>query len=397
MSEAINPLLEDDDDEYMSGSNPLLDDDDDYLQPESSASSEREASSTTATAVPVKTRAGATRRERATEKDARILAHLGKFRIAEAESLSLLQAADARPGGRPSGQLMSVRTTVLRLQKLERLRLVESVQLGDERVIWGSTPSGIYIARRHGLLLGEDEASEKGMHGIKKNWVDHYLGISHVAAQFQSPAGFFRNTLKLEPVRLDQLLSESQITRAYDRVNNMLTLEAKAADTPKKMFGAWRAETVREALGEVAAGRIGWNEVLDFYPALWTLGGALGELEKRDFMEHHIPDLVVNLEEKRTSEKRVSFFVEVELSRKSPASMKKVERTYDAEFQQYSGGYAKPIVYRGVVYQYVDSKVRGVVERANKAAELNLIENKKLLLLPILGRDGKMLGLSETL
>lgn len=323
-----------------------------------------------------------TSRARATEKDARLLAFLGKFRVGTAETCSQLQIADAGPRTK-GGQLTSVKTISNRLEKLERLGLVEAARMGSYPLFYGPTAEGVAVARAYGYLLGDDEPDGKGVSGIAALNVPHRLATSQVAAQFMSPAGYFKRHLSLDPLSLDQLISERTIQRYRDTVQTDLDAD-KAAEVGDGSFAKWRQSfALRESSNLATSGKAPWSEVMEFYPALWSLGwpGTANAPAK----ENHDPDLVVNLEAQRKDATPVSLFIEVEISLKPKADLERILRTYAYEF-------SKGVAYKQVIYFVGSEKadqIKRAIERADKVHGFGLIEAKRLRFMPLTGRDGR--------
>ncbi len=353
----------------------LLSDDDDPTVPIKSTTTERK-----------KARHVPTPRARATAKDAVLLAFLGKFRVATAESLSLLQVAGAGGGGnlrREGGELMAVKTVCNRLEKLERLGLVQAASMKSYPLFYGTTSEGVAIARAFGYLLDDEEPDGDGVSGISAMNVPHRLAASHVAAQFMSPRGYFKRHLGVEPLSLDQLISERTIRRYREVVQVDLDAD-KAAEVGTGSFGHWRQTyALRDARNMVNGGRAPWSEVMEFYPALWSLGwtSAVNARTK----DNHDPDLVLNLEDQRKGEQPVSIFVEVEISTKPKADLERILRTYANEF-------AQDVTYKQVVYfvgSEKASQIKKSIERVDAAHQLDLVKSGRLVFLPLTARDGR--------
>src|SRR5690606_3530400 len=91
--------------------------------------------------------------------------------------------------------------------------------------------------------------------------VNHYRRIAHVAAQFTSPQGFFRDSLGIEPVALDQLISENEMRGAYEPLKQEL-LAKKEIGEPHD-FGKWRQAAMKHSIEMVNAGRLEWSDITD--------------------------------------------------------------------------------------------------------------------------------------
>ncbi len=323
-----------------------------------------------------------TSRARATEKDALLLAFLGKFRVATAESLSLLQIAGAGPRTK-GGQLTAISTITNRLDKLERLGLVEAASMKSYPLFYGVTREGIATAQAFGYLLGDGDADGKGASGISALNVPHRLATSQVAAQFMSPSGYFKRHLGLDPLSLDQLISERTIERYRGEIQTDLDAD-KAAELGDGSFAGWRQSfALREASNLATSEKAPWSEVLDFYPALWSLGWpSTANARTKD---NHDPDLVLNLEAQRKTATPTSLFVEVEISLKPKADLERILRTYAYEF-------SKGVTYKQVLYFVGSEKaqqIKTAIERADKVHDFGLVESKRLKFMPLTGRDGR--------
>lgn len=347
-------------------------------KPEKSAPTERK-----------KPRHVGTPRARVTAKDALLLGFLGKFRIATAEALSMLQVADAGPRTK-GGQLTSVVTIENRLAKLERLGVVQIARMSGYPQFYGTNAEGVAAARAYGYLIGDDEADGKGASGVSLHNVPHRLAVSHVAAKFMNPQAPFKRTLGVEPLTLDQLISERTIERYRGEVQIELDRD-RAADLGDGSFGAWRKHTGQhEAANMARSGRVPWSEVMDYNPALWSLGyPSNAQAQTKD---NHDPDLVLNLESQRVDAKPVSIFVEVELSYKTKAELRKILRTYAYEFKE-------GMTYKQVFYFIGGNRAQEIakaIKSVDKVEGFGLHESGRLRFIPLTARDGSPLTWVKT-
>jgi len=330
-----------------------------------------------------------TPRARVTAKDALLLAFLGKFRIATAEALSMLQVAEAGPRTR-GGRLTSVVTIENRLAKLERLGVVQVATMSGYPTFYGTNSEGVAAARAFGYLLGDDEADGKGASGISNHNVPHRLAVSHVAAKFMCPTAAFRRSMTLDPLALDQLISERTIEKYRGEVQAELDRD-RSHGLSDGSFGAWRSQTaVPEAKTMMRSGRAPWNEVMEYFPALWSLGYQSTAMDQTK--DNHDPDLVLNLESQRVDAKPVSIFIEVELSYKTKAELKKILRTYAHEFRD-------GLTYKQVYYFIGGNRANEIakaIKSVDKAEGLGLLESGRLRFVPLTARDGSPLTWLKT-
>lgn len=366
----------------------LLSDDDELTEPKAVVSP-RKKPEKSAPSERKKPRHVGTPRARVTAKDALLLGFLGKFRIATAEALSMLQVADAGPRTK-GGRLTSVVTIENRLAKLERLGVVQVARMSGYPQFYGTNAEGVAAARAYGYLLGDDEADGKGASGVSLHNVPHRLAVSHVAAKFMSPLALFKRSMSLEPLTLEQLISERTIERYRGEVQIELEKD-RAAGLGDGSFGAWRKQTGQaDAANMARSGRAPWNEVMDYHPALWSLGYPSTAMAQTK--DNHDPDLVLNLESQRVDAKPVSTFIEVELSYKTKAELRKILRTYVYEFKE-------GLTYKQVFYFIGGNRANEIakaIKSVDKAEGFGLLDSGRLRFISLTARDGSPLTWVKT-
>ncbi|ROS77944.1 protein involved in plasmid replication-relaxation [Curtobacterium sp. PhB130] len=319
-----------------------------------------------------------TPRARITELDARLLAFIGHFPGSDTEALSLLNIAQASNLGNPSGSITSVTTTERRLAKLKKLGAVERYRQSTTGAqCYSLTGLGFSAARDYGYNMDHG----RSLSGIAESRLTHYRMIALVAAQLASPAGFFRDSLGIEPVELEQLISENAMRAAYEPIK--ADLAAAKKDGKSADFGKWRAEKLAAAVGEVKEERIAWSDLVEVFPVLWTLGHPQRDGTKAKPV--HQPDLAVNLDADRADHFATNLFVEIELSRKDWDEYDRILATFAAEL-------ARPYIYRRGVYFVIGTQVETLLKKIDEAGGYNLISSGKLIVRPLTHRDGSLVA-----
>ncbi|TQM98803.1 hypothetical protein FHX68_1515 [Microbacterium lacticum] len=214
------------------------------------------------------------------------------------------------------------------------------------------------------------------MAGLSLKRLYHYRMIAHVGALLISPEGFFRDSLGIEPVALEQLVSEKMMRATYSPVREML--KKKAEEDGVADFGRWRNAMLSSAEKAASEGRLQWSDIVESKPALLTIGTPLREGSKLKAV--HQPDLAVVLDGDRTDRNAKNILMEVEISKKSWADYDSILATFKREFEL-------GLIYERGVYFYIDNDVPSLLKRVD-ATGYNLIRDGKLTLLPIRDRNG---------
>lgn len=316
-----------------------------------------------------------TPRARITDLDARLLYFIGHFPGADTEAISVLNIAQSTSFGTAGGNITSVTTTERRLAKLKKLGAVNSHRQPTTGAhCWSLTAVGFSAARDYGYNMDRG----RSLNGIAESRLTHYRMIALVAAQLASPAGFFRESLGVGPVELEQLISENAMRGAYEPIKAELAAakkEGKSAD-----FGKWRMNKMTQAIAAVKEERLAWSDLIDAYPVLLTLGQP--KVEGSAAKPVHQPDLAVNLDGDRADHFSRNILVEIELSRKDWDEYERILATFQAEL-------SKPYIYRRVVYFTLGSQVATILKKIDEAQGYNLINTGKLVVLPLTHRNGE--------
>lgn len=314
-------------------------------------------------------------RGRVTERNARLLVFIGMFPGADAEALSLLNISQ-KTAISEGGGLMSVRGTEQTLRKLYNLEALEKFRHAvTGTTSYGLSKLGFAYAREFDYEL-EHGAS---MNGISIERLRHYRMIALVAAQFASPIGYFKESLGIDPVGLDQLVTEHEMRAAFEPVKQGLRENKKRGKSND--YGKWRHEILVRSLNDVQEGRIEWSNLLEAHPVLYTIG--YPRREESVLKPVHQPDLVVNLDRDRTKAAK-NLLVEVELSKKSWENYDAILATLKAELD-------KPYVYKRAVYFTIGPGVETLMRKVDAAGDYGLFKSGKLVVLPICNRDGEPL------
>lgn len=324
------------------------------------------------------------KRERITETDAIYLGFLAHFPGADTEALSYLTTAQENPFGAEVGKLTSPLSVLRRMQKLQRMGAIQRYT----NPITGMSHYGILdLGIEAASIYGYDTAHARGIDGLSLARLNHYQKIALVAAQFASPVGVFRDSLGIEPVAIDQLVSENTMRAHYEYVHQMVKSQ-RANGAGDGEFSTQRLNTLKKASEQVQKGELDPSQMLTMFPMLWTVANSRAEVESRRVKALHQPDLAIRLDDhSRTnaSPKAQNLLVEVELSAKTPADYEAILKTLHKELKLNA-------VYKRAIYFVGSKAISNAIERADRAAESNLIGSGRLMILPITGRDGKKRG-----
>lgn len=322
-----------------------------------------------------------TPRARITEEDAVFLRFLGMFPGADAEALSLLR--NSKPTNLnpiPKG-LLSVRGAEAILRKLHKLGAVERFRhAGTGITSYGLTRDGFGYARGYGHEL-EHGAT---LNGISLERLSHYRMIAQVAALFISPAGYFEDSLGVNAVSMDQLITEHAMRGAYEPVK--LGLQNRKKEGKSSDFGTWRKAKLDAVITSVREGKLRTADMVEANPVLLTLGVPRVEGVKAKAI--YQPDLAINLDQTRTGGRSNNLLVEVELTRKSFEAYDSILRTIKAETE-------RPFVYSRAVYFTVGNSVENLLRKVDAAGDYGLFASGRLSVLPITHRDGTPVQLNR--
>lgn len=316
-----------------------------------------------------------TPRGRVTARNARLLAFIGMFPGADSQALSVLNMSQPSRIS-AGGELMTVRGTEQYLRKLYNLDALKKFRDAVSGVTsYGLSKLGIAYAKE----FDYDLTHAASLDGISLERLKHYRMIAHVAAQFASPEGFFEESLGVEPVELEQLISEHEMRAAFTPVQRQLSENKKKGKSND--YGKLRIELLRSALEDAQAGRIALSDLLEAQPVLYTLGFPRRENSKLKYV--HQPDLVINLDQDR-KQRAQNILVEIELNKKS-------WEAYDAILATLKSELDKPYVYERAVYFTIGSGVETLLRKVDATGDYGLFSSGKLTVLPICNRDGEPL------
>lgn len=322
-----------------------------------------------------------------TDADARqILEPLALLRAMTAEQLSILGRPKEVNWREGAANFHNPRSIQNRLNLLRRAGIVESSDNDLGRTLWGLTPKGIEAALYFGRIASPDQVNYQGVHGMKLTTLQHTEAVNWVAAQALSRGEYaWKGSQRLpsKVLSLSQLRTEHQITKDWTAVNKALEAQRREnPNGPQRKFVDWRSTALRDARADATMGRVAWKHMMRYHPGLWTIARRPAFLNEK-VNEHHLPDLVIDLEDHRKSEKRVSIGIEVELTPKRLDA-------YQTQFAMWRHelSYVSPVdgamIYSKLLYFTNNKKV---VEFVKLAAD-DLIENKFLEIHPLTGRDG---------
>lgn len=325
-----------------------------------------------------------TPRGRVTARNARLLAFAGMFPGADAEALSILNVSEPSRFN-SGGSLQAVESTKQYLRKLYNLDALEKFRDASTGVTsYGLSNLGVTYASE----FDYDMTHQASLNNISIERLKHYRMIAHVAAQFASPGEFFKESLGVEPVALEQLISEHEMRAAYTPVKNRLAQNNKQGKSND--YGKWRGELLQRVFTDAVEGRIALSDLLEAHPVLYTIGYSRGRTIKHEShdgkqwetpLKHtHQPDLVINLDQDR-KQRAQNILVEVELNKKSWNEYDSILATLKTELD-------KSYVYSRAVYFTVGSGVETLLRKVDAAGDYGLFSSGKLTVLPICDRNG---------
>lgn len=319
--------------------------------------------------------------ERVTDVDAYYLAFLAMFRCATIDALRWLQYAGFNPKTRTVKRaLPSARTVEDRFKKLARLGMASNFKnpvTGD--VLWQATDRGIAAARAKGHLDRDDAINWEGVEGDEYITINHTAGVALFAARLLSPMSPYRDQFGV--VTMNQLVNEGEIRRVYMPVNLRLAKERKTARELNlgsgQSFGEWRAEKINDVLKRLKSGALQLSEITELYPELWTMGQPDGDEPTK---KAHWPDLVLSLEEGRTTSRSKSVAFEFELSSKGNDNLRAIQRTIAKELET-------PLIF-GDVYYIGPKKIDKKLRLLHKDMGLDLYESGHLHFIELVDGNG---------
>lgn len=307
------------------------------------------------------------------EGNALYLAFASLFPGADAEAFSVLANRKPSPWA-PAGELPTVLGTTERLRKLTKLQALSTFkQASTGAILYGASGLG----RSYAEDFGYDVAGASSLNGLSFERLTHYRLIAHVAGQFVSPEGFFRESLGVEPVDLAQLITEKTMRVAFAPVKK--ELEAQKKKGQNSDFGRYRYELLKETAEAIQAKKYSVSDIPLVQPVLLTLGEPHRENSKTK--QVHQPDLAVL---GRTSEgKRRNILVEVELSKKTWAEYSSILATFKKELSH-------SYVYDSVAYFTVSPQIETLLRKVDSAENYGLFGSEKLVVQRIAHRDGTL-------
>lgn len=317
---------------------------------------------------------------RVTERNALRLWFLWKFPGADVEACSVVVDREDKPFAQ-SGLMPTIKGTEKILHKLRSLGVVgKYANPSTKRAVYALTEAGMASAYSFGYDLPESSTIEDKA----PSRANHYQMIAHVAAQFASPKGFFRDSLGIEPVGIEGVMGENEMRAAYEPVKEKL--KAKSEKGEPGDFGEWRLATMKYALEMAKQGRLDWSDIVEWNPALLTIGQP--DVEEALTKPVHQPDLAVILDGDRNGIEARNLLVEVEINKKSKERYAEILHTYATELKH-------GFVYSKVVYFTINSQVETLLRKVDKFHKLGLFDAGLIQVLPILHSDGTPVRLEK--
>lgn len=318
-------------------------------------------------------------RARITERDAQILGFLGKFPAADTEALSYLSMKEKTPFGNGEGILTEPSGVEKRLQKLVKLGAATRFRNPINGINhYGSTALGNEAA----TIYGYPSTAWRSIDGLSISRLEHYRNIALIAAQFYSPINNFEKILGIKSVPFECLISENEIRKPFDTIQQLLKKKQQNGESIGD-FGTYRKEIFQRANAEIDAGMLELNEMVSTYPQLLTIGTT--EHKASRMKSIHQPDFALRLDDQsRSAEynngKGRNWLIEIELHQKTPDDYEKILRTLRREF-------AIGTAYSHAVYFAGTDAIANVIKRVDQNSKTDLIKSKRLVVLPIKGRD----------
>lgn len=387
---AVNPLLEDDEDEFTV-TNPMLDEDEDETvaaptRPLLNLPSKAPAQTPAAPKVLKVGDKGynlggkhphkGTPRAHATANDAPGLAFMYEVKVVDLMTFSMALRTAASPIS-VGGRMPSEGGARKKLVRLERLGLVESVYSRDDgKQLWGVTEAGISAAQRYGFILDDNLPSWKSIKDMKRKTLAHSRAIGTVAAHLM--AGHYKESLGIGAVDFKQLVSEDKMRRDQKSVSDAVKVRE---DTN---FGIERRKTVAAARAELEAGTLDRSHLFLKYPELLVMGYSK-DFDDGNFIHEHWADLVVLLDRTPGGPKGKNVMIEVELNKKGWVHLRKLFNTYVKEFQDGT-------VFERVIYVVHWSEVENLIRAVDKDGKFGLIKSGRLVITSLTDRYGNPVG-----
>lgn len=330
-----------------------------------------------------------TPRARITPIDARLLAFLSQFPGATAEDLTLINERGEN-NFYGSEDLPRPETIQKRMNKLIELGTVEKYRNpATGTTHYGTTEKGWESARVYGYQL----PTHKELEGMSIERLNHYQKVSMVAGEFISPISYFKPTLGMNTVALEQLISETELRHHLTNTNQELREEAKALNLKPRKFGEWREEHLKETALRVRAGEITASEITEVSPAVFNIG--YKNRTGQSLKNLHIPDLTINLDmnpqtyqhdgrEGRNEVRSRNVAVEIELSPKNYAEYLSLLQTYKTELQQ-------GIIYDKIIYFTIGRQVENLMKRIDRQHEIGLFQTGKFIIQPLTDPKGELI------
>lgn len=289
-----------------------------------------------------------------TGRDMAVLEFLARFKYSSTDQVSVLLQ------NKPN-------TAYQRLRGLEGLKLITRTKILGTGTLWSATPKALRLLETAGRLTADDDTQTVRKDHFDISAVGHTLAVNQFIAHLVAGRKMFNGQT---PVELRNLVSEITIQREFGAIK-------KNVPSSMNLGSGLAGERLKKAVvKQIVDGSLSWDEAIDMNPALWTL--THGRTEPATHVEVKFPDLVINLEEKRTSKKALSIAVEVELNDKTAERYERIMRTYAEDRFVYS-----KIVY--VLPAGRDALRKKIARAAQKAG----FDKDRLVFVPLLDHTGK--------
>lgn len=294
--------------------------------------------------------------------DANLLYVMIKFPLIDTCSASMLSQRQICFFNNQKNTIHSLSTTERRLRKLRKMGLVNYARVKNEN-LFSLTPLGAAHAQAHFDQFQPVIKADK----ITFQLARHHQMIARTVAQLTDPRGTFVEKLNLKIPKIENFCNETMMRQAQ---NNAKRKGEKWIDTRKNLL--------TEIKNAIENHNLTKEEAFTLYPQTLVVGG------NPDNGEHAIlyPDAALLAQTK--SGETVRIALEIELHKKTIDGYKKKLRTWQRELSQGN------IIYDYVFYFTDDVKgLSRVMKIAEKTSGTNVIESKRLLILPIVDRDHK--------
>jgi DNA-binding MarR family transcriptional regulator len=230
------------------------------------------------------------------------------------------------------------RTVYRRMMGLREMKLVNRVDVPAARRLWLVTDKGRRVLEE-AQRINQGDVRRIRPEEVTLDQLGHNLAIAQTAAWLTRGMPKFEGMQRWMsmPYSVDALVSEYKIRRGWESLifGNKDKLDKKF-DSGERMYSRGRVgEKHRiEQFDRASQGEVSYDQLFADEPSLWTLSNAKHAEDVTK--EFHYPDLVINREAQRESEKPVSIALEIELTVKNKGEVARIVRMFKQDRQAYA-------------------------------------------------------------